>query len=656
MGQPARNQLELLKAEDGGALPSAQHANGDLVAVFRRVYFHLYSNSRASRAETILEDICLLLLAKLASERHDGGQVFGGFCRGEVRPSELVALVRSSFPKNARRGDAFHLDDDHLRSAASELERVSLDGSAAHVLGDAFQALIGPKIRGEKGQFFTPRTLVRAMVEIVGVKPNDALLDPACGTGGFLYEAVSHVAESGKGTLRVVGLDKDKDLARLASALLTISSGREAEVQCINSLDDAAWSGAGLGGELFDVVLTNPPFGSKIAITDQKLLARYDLGHEWIRSVDGGGWVKSERLLLSQDPQILFIELCIRRLKPGGRLGIVLPEGVFGNTQGGYVWDFIRSSGVVTALLDCPRTTFQPGTDTKTNVLFFLKHGARVAKTNAPSETFSVGVAIDCGHDRRGRAVKSDGTPFPDDFSALALDFRRKAPKRWARVTPGNPYYLVPRYYVDESPQSESEATLVRGAKLLSIGELVAMGLLDIRKGNEVGSEAYGTGDVPFVRTSDISNFEISTDPTKSVSDDIYERYCESQRLRAGSILMVVDGRYRIGATAIVTSRTMRCVVQSHVKIIDVAPGTKVDPYAVLYSLSLPSVRRRIRDLVFVQSTLGTLGKRLLELKLPALWVEGPWSTRVEGFRSTLLERDRLLGELASQAQADVEL
>jgi len=221
---------------------------------------------------------------------------------------------------------------------------------------------------------------------------------------------------------------------------------------------------------------------------------------------------------------------------------------------------------------------------------------------------------------------------------------------------PGNPYYLVPRYYVEEAPQSDSEAALVRDAKFISIGDLASSGVLDIRKGNEVGSEAYGTGDIPFVRTSDISNFEISTDPTKSVSDEIYERFSGHQRLRPGSILMVVDGRYRIGATAVITARTVRSVVQSHVKIIDVAPDSRVDPYAVLFSLSLPSVRRRIRDLVFVQSTLGTLGKRLLELKLPALWTPGPWSTRVELFRNTLRERDRLLGELSAQAQADVEL
>jgi len=405
--------------------------NGDLVGVFRRLYFHLYSNSRASRAEAILEDVCLLLLAKLASEYHDHGQVFGAFRRGEVRPSELVALVRSSFPKNARRGDAFRLDDRHLRNAATELDGVSLSSAAAHVLGEAFQALIGPKIRGDKGQFFTPRTLVRAMVEIVGVKPSDAVLDPACGTGGFLFEAVNHVGgRASNSSLRVVGLDKDKDLARLASALLTISNGRETEVQCINSLDESAWHSAGMGEALFDVVLTNPPFGSKIAITDQRLLGQYELGHEWVWSTKEEAWSKTERLLTSQDPQILFVELCIKRLRFGGRLGIILPEGVFGNTQGGYVWDFIRSKGIVTALLDCPRTTFQPGTDTKTNVLFFVKQGVRNSKAATPRVgAVNVGVAIDCGHDRRGRAVRSDGTPFPDHFSMLAADYRNKTPK-----------------------------------------------------------------------------------------------------------------------------------------------------------------------------------------------------------------------------------
>lgn len=197
---------------------------------------------------------------------------------------------------------------------------------------------------------------------------------------------------------------------------------------------------------------------------------------------------------------------------------------------------------------------------------------------------------------------------------------------------------------------------MTAGARWATLGELRAAGILEIRKGHEVGSEAYGTGDVPFVRTSDVVNFEISADPTKSVSEEIYAEYAPQQRLRAGSIVMVVDGRYRIGATAILTARSARCVVQSHLRILDCVQPEVLDPYALLLALNLPGVRRRIRDLVFIQSTLGTLGPRLLELKIPLLQGEGPWTATLARFRASLEQRDRMLAAIEEIVGPEIEL
>lgn len=119
---------------------------------------------------------------------------------------------------------------------------------------------------------------------------------------------------------------------------------------------------------------------------------------------------------------------------------------------------------------------------------------------------------------------------------------------------------------------------------------------------------------------------------------------------------MVADGRYRIGATALLTARNTRCIVQSHVRIIRTPHPEQLDPFAVLYALNLPSVRLRVRNLVFVQSTLGTLGKRLLELEIPIFDEDGPWSGRIERFRLVLLERDRLLADIRSMSGPEYDL
>lgn len=633
----------------------------DLPGTFRRLYYHLYSNSKASRAERIIGDLALLLLLKLAADRGPGKAAVRAFLNdGGSSEHLLVPVLIAEYPELLGKNEKFHIGDRSLKWALEELDGLDLTHAPAHVLGEAFQALMGPRLRGEKGQFFTPRSLVRAMVQIVAPEPWESVLDPACGTGGFLVEA--HAFQAGReqrGRRRgpLVGVDKDQDLTRLAAALTRVACGSRVEVHNFSSLTQLEWeeaTGRRVDG-LYDVVLTNPPFGARISIKEPEVLSEFDLGRQWIEELDSNTWRKSNALVASQDPQTLFLELCVRSLKPGGRMGIVLPEGVFGNKGSRYIWEWLTKQGTITALLDCPRTTFQPGTDTKTNVLFFQKSGKQRERKGA---TISVAVAIQCGHDRRGRAQGSDGSPYPDDFPRLAASFHQRngSDSCWQRVQLKSYDYLVPRYFSEVPAQNEQERDLTLGARVITLGDLCEQGILEIRKGHEVGSDAYGTGEVPFIRTSDLSNYEVSTDPTKAVSDDVYAQFAGQQKLRPGDVLIAVDGRYRIGTTAILTERNTKSVVQSHIRIITAVDRDALDPFALLFALNLPSVKLRIRNLVFIQSTLGTLGKRLYELRLPLLMGEGPWAERVANFRNVLTERDRLLQKITSFVGPEVEL
>ena len=119
---------------------------------------------------------------------------------------------------------------------------------------------------------------------------------------------------------------------------------------------------------------------------------------------------------------------------------------------------------------------------------------------------------------------------------------------------------------------------------------------------------------------------------------------------------MVVDGRYRIGTTAMLTEHNSRCIAQSHLRIISAVHRERLDPYELLFALNLPSVKLRLRSLVFIQSTLGTLGNRLLELRIPILHGDGAWATCVAKFKDTLQRRSALLSELAVMAGQDYEL
>lgn len=641
-------------------LMSAAEANQNLPEAFKRIYYHLYTNSKASRAEAIIEDLSLLLLSKLASDHANKSQQIASFVDGKGTSNDLLLpLLQKTFPDLLGVGQRFSLGDASLRLALAEMQGMDLTHAPAHLIGEAFQALMGPRLRGERGQFFTPKSVVRAMVEVLSPEPWESVLDPAAGTGGFLAETHLYQAQKFKTTDltgRLVGIDKDTGLSRLAGALLAVLSRQRGAVHNFNSLDFAEWKDhfGKIPDEQFDVVLTNPPFGSKIGVKDERILGEYAFGHIWSSPKSKGTWLQTAALSLSEDPQVLFLELCIRALKPGGRMGIVLPEGMFGNKQTAYIWTWLRERGVIFGLLDCPRTTFQPGTDTKTNVLFFRKHTESKA---VAGEKTRVAVAIHCGHDRRGRSVKSTGEIHQDDFATIAASFHNSNSSGvWRDAAISKSEYLVPRYHYYKADKIQEETGPAAGAKLVSLAELIKKGVISIRKGHEVGSDAYGTGDIPFVRTSDISNFEISSDPTKSVSEQIYEQYAPQQSLKPGDILIVVDGRYRIGTTAIIDEHSVRCVAQSHLRIISVAKPEILDPYSLLFALNLPSVKMRMRGLVFIQSTLGTLGSRLMELKVPMLTGDGPWNQRVQSFRETLQLRSKLLSDMKQMSGPEIEL
>lgn len=632
-------------------------------AAFRKLYYHLYSNSRASRAERIISDLSNLLLCKIAGDRNGGGAALEQFLDGRGTANELLLpILLKTFPHLVGEDEKFSLEDQVLRYGLQELAPLSFQSAPAHILGEAFQALIGPNLRGDKGQFFTPKSLVKAIVAILNPPLSAKVVDPACGTAGFLVEMHTFQTTdkplSSNGNIgKLIGMDKDRDLCRLSEAILEVVAPRRASVLNINSLDLQSLSQ--LSEEISpldaDFILTNPPFGAKIKITDKSILHQYSLGHKW--SLYEKAWRQEVDVRDAQDPQILFLELCIRLLKPNGKMAIVLPEGVFGNYSLGYVWDFVRSQGRIIALIDCPRTTFQPSTDTKTNVLFFQKAEGNQMPFHSSTKIWTA-VAINCGHDRRGRSVKNTGEPYPDDFQGIGMSFadRQSNSGFWQLATLTDPYYLVPRYY-DLAPMQELTQEANRlGSELISLGEMSKNGYLRIRKGHEVGAETYGTGDIPFVRTSDIANYEVSIDPTRSVSEEVYLQYADQQQLSPNDILMVSDGRYRIGRTAILHAHNYRCVVQSHIRIISVAPHSRISAIELLYLLNLPMVQHQIRNMVFIQSTLGVLGKRLYEICVPLPKQTSEWERTIGEFQMLIEKRAALLNRLRDFEHLGYEL
>lgn len=311
------------------------------------------------------------------------------------------------------------MDEKSLTYVVGELQLFSIKDSSRDAVGDAFEIFIGPSLKGPQGQFFTPRNVVKMVVDMINPKIGNRIIDPACGSGGFLVEALRHVwkevelrgeelgwplheieAEKQKVAIQNFrGIDKDYFLSKVAKAYMAILGDGRGGVFCENSLEDPKnWSNQARDNvhfESFDIVVTNPPFGKKLAIDSEEMLIPYDLGYSWKPNKDG--IFEKGILLENQPPQILFIERCFQLLKNGGKLGIVLLESIFGMPKFKYVVDFIQKKSKILGIVTLPEDLFQPHTHAKCCVLICQK----TTEHNINSDIFMCDVKW-CGHDSRG--------------------------------------------------------------------------------------------------------------------------------------------------------------------------------------------------------------------------------------------------------------
>jgi type I restriction enzyme M protein len=309
--------------------------------------------------------------------------------------------------------------------------------------GVAYQELVGVNLRGDRGQYFTPRGVVKLVVEMLDPKESETLLDPACGTGGFLVATLGHMLKEFRkeqktqpgnentseflnvherlreyAAANVFGADFDPFLIRAAQMNMVLAGDGRGHIYNINSLEfplghladlSSAKKEISLGS--VDIIATNPPFGSDIPITDDHILEQYELAHNW--EPDGEGGFRNTGVLKgSVAPEILFIERCIKWLKPGkGRMGIVLPDGVLGNPAAEYIRWWIMRETQVLASVDLPVEAFiaEANVNILTSLLFLRRKDEKEKHREALGgvEEYSVFMAVadKVGMDRRGNKL-----------------------------------------------------------------------------------------------------------------------------------------------------------------------------------------------------------------------------------------------------------
>jgi type I restriction enzyme M protein len=451
---PARGQTEAdAQRPTRRSLKPATADN--LLFAFRRCHNYIAGTEGKQKPDAFWE-LLKLIFCKIEDERsrvldffvtpgERGSATAAASAKARLQRLFVEKVVRK-YPSIFHGSDEIDLKPNVVAYVVSQLQNFSLLASPVDVKGVAYEEIVGSNLRGDRGEFFTPRNACRMAVTMLNPQPGERLIDPACGTGGFLIIAMNNALDHIEGQERaewgdpsrgsdserqelyrrrseylsecVIGLDLNPSLVRAAKMNMVMNNDGSGGLYQANSLANPhSWEvklAAAVQLSNFDVVVTNPPFGANIIVDSVEVLSQFDLAAVWDQTDDGVWEMRRQAdgmpvLQRSQPPEILFVERCVQLLQPGtGRMAIVLPNGILNNPALGYVRQWIMANTQLLAVVDMARELFQPKNDTQTSMVLLRRfsdeerHRAATAKVDYP---VFMAVAERVGHDRRGNVI-----------------------------------------------------------------------------------------------------------------------------------------------------------------------------------------------------------------------------------------------------------
>lgn len=296
--------------------------------------------------------------------------------------------------------DNIRLTPEKIRTVVSYLESVNLGETDLDSKGRAFETFMGSFFRGNFGQYFTPREIVKFIVDVLPIEHDSKVLDTSCGSGGFLLYALNKIRNKASeiypnyakdvrqhdrwfkywhdfAEKNLYGIEISEQISRAAKMNMIIHDDGHTNVITSDGLisDETIitkTNNQGFKYETFDFIITNPPFGSTIRQTEQAYLKTYQLGkkeEDWLAVKSS-----SEQYRDGQSTEVLFIEQDYKFLKEGGYLAIVIPDGILTNSSMQYVRTQIEDWFRIVAVVSMPQTAFMAnGAGVKSSVLFLKK-------------------------------------------------------------------------------------------------------------------------------------------------------------------------------------------------------------------------------------------------------------------------------------------
>lgn len=584
----------------------------ELLNKFQQCHDIIWEGGRRNPAEAF-DEMSKLMFCKIWDERWitKKGEYYRFQIGTHETKKEIASRVKEIYKKAQMLEpgvfeESIKVSDAIIYSVVQILQEISLSRADLDAKGEAFEHFLGKIFKGEMGQYFTPRELVRFMVSFLEPTEFDYVIDPACGSGGFLLEVLEQIREKLNKELdiedakdrwknfaldQVWGIEINSQLARVAMMNMILHEDGHTNIENGDALDEPeTWAKEGIRknfGKKFNLLITNPPFGAEVKWEEKQYLARYKLGK------------KKKR----QKTEILFIERAIEFLKPGGRMGIVLPDGILTNSTLQYVRDFIMERAQILGIISLPPGAFTYyGAGVKASLVFLRK---KKEGENLP-ENYPIFMAEvkHIGYDTTGRPDKNE---FPeilkawkkfkeyylnDNFSPKRefeenRNFFHDAPLAFA-VGRGeiegriDTNYYKPEYREVHKKLKESPFEIVTLKSILS----KVRGKEDISGGAtpKITEDFYTDENkgIKFLRIQNIGEGEIILNDLKYIKKHVHYNMLGRSRLRPNDVLLTITGR--VGYSVVIPEDFGEANINQH--IVRMHFIDRVNPYYISWFLN----------------------------------------------------------------------
>lgn len=411
-----------------------------LIATIKKCHQTLWGGGRLSPPMAFGE-LCKLLFVKIQDEKspRKKGQPYEFQIKTHEPSRKLAERIKAIYDIAKKRDpqvftDTIRIDDATLRTLVSHMEAVSFSKTDLDTKGVAFEQFMDGFFKGDFGQYFTPREIIAFAVEMMRPKADEFVLDPACGSGGFLLYALDqvrreaadyHTADSidlykhwhDFAEKNLFGIEINDEIARVAKMNMILHDDGHSNIAGEDALDrpDAIRNRTGNNGFAegrFDLILTNPPFGAQVNLTERPYLTDYDLGNQ----ENAKGKRKPRK---NQKTEILFIERVKQFLKPGtGRAAVVLPDGILTNSSLQYVRDFLMEHFQLLAVVSLPQTAFAHfGAGVKASLVFLRRRAGNEKPRN--DEAIFMAAPERIGYDATGRKCENQLPEVVEQYRAF---------------------------------------------------------------------------------------------------------------------------------------------------------------------------------------------------------------------------------------------